>query len=200
MENKFDKTKFVVCFDSVLTNKKMGNAFYKFLLSEHNSESYDFLMDVQNLETLKEDKQQIEKAKLIFSTYININSEKELNISGEIREKTIHSFREQHSNSNKWILEKSPKELFYECFHIISNVLRHDPFKRFIRTDECEKIMKIYQNHNSVISPVIAINFMYQMSDFKHPYIEDKDFDFFKALMEDGYNWEVKKNKFKYFS
>jgi hypothetical protein len=193
MENKFDKTKFVVNFDSVLTNKKMGAAFYKFLKSELNSEGYDFMVEVKILESIKDEKQQIEKSKHIFSTFLTTKTPKEINISGELRERTISNFQKQLEAQDKWILEQTPSEIFQECFQVMANVLRHDPFKRFIRTDECEKIMKIYQNNSSVVSPVIANHFCYKISDFKHPYIDDKDFDFFKALMEDGYNWKVRK-------
>jgi hypothetical protein len=94
--------------------------------------------------------------------------------------------------SDKWILEEKPNELLQECFYVISSILRHDPFKRFIRTEECEKIMKQFQNDSSVISPAIIKNLDYQISDFKNPYIDDKDIDFFKNLMEDGYNWKVR--------
>jgi hypothetical protein len=192
MENNFDKTKFVVNFDSVLTNKKMGKAFYKFLQSELNSESFDFLMEVKNLETTKDEKQQIEQSKSILTTYFVPNT-KIINISGELREKTLSKFGKQISISDKWVLEKKPEEIFEECFHVIKNILQHDPFKRFIRTEECEKIMKIYKNHFSVLSPRINKTFVYKMADFKNPYIDDRDFDFFKALMEDDYNWKVLK-------
>jgi hypothetical protein len=192
MENKFDKTKFVVNFDSVLTNKKMGAAFYKFLQTEHNSEGYEFIADVKLLESSKDEKQQIEKSKQIFNSYIIINSDKEINISGELRDKTISAFQKQVDSTDKWILDQNPFEIFHECFIVVSNILRHDPFKRFIRTDECEKLMKVYQNDFSVISPFITNKFSFQISDFKHPYIHDKDFDFFKALAEDDYNWKVR--------
>jgi hypothetical protein len=192
MEDKFDKTKFAVNFESVVTNKKMGAAFYKFLKSEHNAEGYDFMMEFKNLETLKDVKQLIEKTKHIFTSYVLPNSSKEINISGELRSKTISNFEKQTEVSDKWILEVKPKELLQECFHVIASVLRHDPFKRFIRTEECEKIMKQFQNDSSVVTPIIAKNYAYQVNDFKNPYIDDKDFDFFKALMEDGYNWKVR--------
>jgi hypothetical protein len=191
MENKFDKTKFVVNFESVLTNKKMGKAFYKFLQSELNSESFDFLLEVKNLENTKDEKQLIEKTKNIFSTYLEKESSKEIKISGKLRQKTISKFGKQISISDKWVLEKKPVEIFEECFEVITNMLKHDPFKRFIRTVECEKIMKIYKNHFSVLAPRTTKDFVYKMSDFKHPYIDDRDFDFFKALMEDDYNWKV---------
>jgi hypothetical protein len=192
MEDKFDKTKFVVNFDSVITNKKMGAAFYKFLQTEHNSEGYDFMLEIKNLENLKDVKQLVEKTKQIFNNYVFPNSSKEINISGELRSKTISKFEKQTKVSDKWILEEKPNELLQECFYVISSILRHDPFKRFIRTEECEKIMKQFQNDSSVISPAIIKNLNYQISDFKNPYIDDKDIDFFKNLMEDGYNWKVR--------
>jgi hypothetical protein len=152
METKFDKTKYVVIFESVLTNKKMGAAFYKFLQSELNSEGYDFMVEIKNLETLKDEKQQILKSKQIFETFLTSNSSKEINISGELRDKTLSNFEKQTSVSDKWILEQTPAELFQECFQVISNVLRHDPFKRFIRTEECEKIMKAYQSCKMILT------------------------------------------------
>jgi hypothetical protein len=191
MEEKFDKTKFIVNFESIFTNKKMNSAFYKFLESEHSNETLDFLTDVRNFEETKDLTQQIEQAKLIISTYLMKDSKKELNISGELREKTLAAYEPQSNTTDKWVLEIKPEKLFDECFHVMASVLRHDPFKRFIRTDECEKIMQIYQKHNSVITPVITNMFSYQMPDFQNPYIDDKDFDFFKALMEDNYNWKL---------
>eukprot|EP01080_Neovahlkampfia_damariscottae_P011535 gene11535-4788_t len=169
----------------------MSAAFYAFLQKEHSFESFDFLLEVKKLETMKEEKQIISKASEIIDTFVKVQSQKELNLSGELRDKTLKNYEKQKDVSDRWILDITPSKVFFESFQLVAGVLRHDPFKRFVRTDECEKVMIQYKNDSTVISPALTNIYSYSNDYFTHPHIDDKDFDYFKTLLEDNYNWKL---------
>eukprot|EP01080_Neovahlkampfia_damariscottae_P011272 gene11272-4085_t len=175
----------------------MSSAFKKFLVTEHSSESIDFLTAVKNLETVKEEKQKVKKCSEIMETFIFLGGKQELNISGELRGKALKNYEAQKDEGDKWVLEITPEQLFSECFKVVSGVLKHDSFKRFVRTAECEKIMTQFKHDSSVVSPAITYDYSYQNEYFTHPFIDDKDFDFFKHLHEDNYNWKLVGSKVK---
>eukprot|EP01080_Neovahlkampfia_damariscottae_P005851 gene5851-9674_t len=175
----------------------MGLAFRTYLETEHSSESFDFLTSVKSLETMKDEKQLVKQCLEIIQTFIVVDCKHELNISSELREKTLKNFEKQKEINDKWVLDMSPVEVFSECFRVIAGVLRHDSFKRFVRTEECEKIMIQFKHDSSVISPAITNLFSYKNDYFTHPHIDDKDFDFFKLLLEDNYNWKLVGSKVK---
>eukprot|EP01080_Neovahlkampfia_damariscottae_P011257 gene11257-4076_t len=169
----------------------MSTCFYNFLKTEHSSEAFDFLLEVKKLETLKDEKLQAPKASEIIVTFVEVDSQKELNLSGELRNKTLKLFEKQQNVYDKWVLDITPIQVFAECFKLVAGVLRHDSFKRFVRTPQCEKVMMQFKNDSSVISPALTNIYSYQNEYFTHPHIDDSDFDFFKSLLEDNYNWKL---------
>eukprot|EP01080_Neovahlkampfia_damariscottae_P012450 gene12450-6202_t len=190
MTNYFDKTQFTVHFESVFTNKKMGNAFKGFLETEHNLEHWHFLEAVKALESVTSSKEKTKKTKEIVEKYIRVDSKEEINISGDTREFIINEFKKQENN-DEWVLDLTPSELFANSYNLVVTVLSHDSFKRFVRTVECEAIMKQCKHDSTVISPLITKNFDFGDEFFTHPHFRDRDFDFFLSLFQDSYNWKL---------
>jgi len=193
MTEVFNKAEYTIHFDSVFTNKKMNNAFKDFLATEHNLEPWNFLQDVISLETVTDPKEQLKKSKEISIRYIEEKGKDEINISGDTRNLITDALKKQEKEDS-WALEMTPKELFSNAFYIVVNLLRHDTFKRFVRTSECEAVMKQFRNDKTVVSPAITNNFSFNDEFFTHPFFRDRDIDFFLSLFEDSYDWEVIQN------
>ena len=194
MTEVFNKAQYTVHFDSVFSNKKMSSAFKDFLATEHNVEPWNFLQHVLTLESISDSKEKTKKTKEIIKSYVEVNSEFEINISGDIRDGVTNTFK-TNENSETWTLEMTPKQLFSNAFSVVVNLLRHDPFKRFVRTPECEIVMKQFKHDSTVVSPAITRDFSYDDEFFTHPFVRDRDVDFFLSLFEDSYDWEVSQKK-----
>eukprot|EP01080_Neovahlkampfia_damariscottae_P004523 gene4523-7901_t len=191
MSQPFDKTKFTVHFDSVFTNKKMGNAFKDFLATEHNLDAFNFLQAVRTLETVTDTKEKVKLTKDIITNFVEVGSKEEINVSGELRTATLRTYKKQENFHDKWVLEVTPKELLSDCYKLVLNILSHDSFKRFVRTAECEAVMKLYKHDSTVISPLLTTLFGYDDEYFKHQHFRDRDIDFFLSLFQDSYNWKL---------
>eukprot|EP01080_Neovahlkampfia_damariscottae_P004522 gene4522-7900_t len=190
MTQAFDKRQFTVHFDSVFTNKKMGNAFKDFLATEHNLDAWNFLTAVKSLETLTDPKDKVKKTKEIIANFIDVGSKEEINISAELRNGVTNTFRKQE-DSEEWSIEATPIEVFSDCYKLVVNLLTHDPFKRFVRTPECEAVMKQFKHDSTVISPLITTRFGFDDDYFTHQHFRDRDIDFFLSLFQDSYNWTM---------
>ena len=194
MSEAFNKNEYTVHFDSVFKNKKMGSAFKDFLATEHNIEPWNFLQDVLTVEGTTNSKEKMKKTKEIIKNYIEPGSKDEINISSDIRGALLNTFKE-HENSETWTLEITAKELFSDVFIVVVSLLKHDPFKRFVRTAACEAVMKQYKHDSAIVSPAITQNYSYDDKFFTHPYFRDRDVDFFLSLFEDSYEWEVSEKR-----
>eukprot|EP01080_Neovahlkampfia_damariscottae_P010993 gene10993-3699_t len=89
------------------------------------------------------------------------------------------------------MFEDSPELLFEEISRIVKHEMYHDPWKRFLRTKVCEKIIFKYQNDSMICSPQITEKFNYTDEYFEHPFIYKQDFKFSEELMKDSFDWEL---------
>jgi hypothetical protein len=93
--------------------------------------------------------------------------------------------------NTEWKLE-TPIDEFFKCVvKVVKEELYHDNWKRFIRSNLCEEIMKKFQNDSTVCSPQIIQYFDDKDDYFNHPNIESKDIKFGKLLFEDNFHWKV---------
>eukprot|EP01080_Neovahlkampfia_damariscottae_P006435 gene6435-10443_t len=168
----------------------MGAAFKDFLESEHNLEPWHFLEAVRELEHVTVPKEQAKKTKEIIDKFVKPGSEEEINISAGSRNFITDIYKKQE-NSEEWILDITPSKLFSDCFKLVVFILSHDSFKRFVRTPECETIMKQCKHDSKVISPLITTKFDFDDEYFTHPHFRDRDIDFFLSLFQDSYNWKL---------
>ena len=105
-------------------------------------------------------------------------------------------------NKENWILNESPIEILKPIIDTIFHILFYDIFPRFIRTNECKKILNKYPKDNRIWVSKKSTNFPFSNSDFyKKPFISTKDINFLKSLMFDSFDWNLinktKKNDFE---
>eukprot|EP01080_Neovahlkampfia_damariscottae_P002120 gene2120-1986_t len=188
---KVDKTKYILLFESIYTNDEVGDAFQDYLKTEYNEEPLKFLRAVLALKTSKEEfKYSIEPVKAIMKNYIVDGAPYEVNISFKTKDKLLQQFKPQE-NEEEWILKVSPYKLFKVVAKIVREELFHDNWKRFIRTDVVEKIITKYYHDKTVCTLKIVQDFPFDDEHFRHPYVEDKDFEFSKSLVQDNSDWEL---------
>jgi hypothetical protein len=180
-KNKVKKEDFVIHFESSLTHRSVGNAFQDFLKTEFNQEPWEFIKEVQKLKEVKEKTQIYKKIESIYQTFIQVKSEKELNLSSVTRKK-LESLKESESMNI---------DFFDEIVGSVLAQLKHDSWKRFYRSKYCDQIIYQHYEDNTICSPITTLQYFYEKEYFEHCDISDHDFDFGLTLMEDNYNWEV---------
>jgi hypothetical protein len=113
----FNIKDYVVKNTSIFTNEELGNEFYKHLEKELNKDPWDFLQD---LNSLKDTKNQVKEFKRIVALYIEDNSKKQLNISGEDKSLFLKHVSKQLKNEvEEWVLDRTALEEFYSIRKII---------------------------------------------------------------------------------
>jgi hypothetical protein len=195
MSKPFDYKKFTLHYESVFTNPDISKEFQKFLQSEFNNEPFLFLEDVKNL---KETKNFIPKTIEIIEKYIVNNAKCEVNISGKSKLSILQGYELQKLNLEEWKFEKSFDVLFDEISKILKEEMYHDPWKRFLRTKTCVKLMEKYKDDSTICSPQITEKFDYKDDYFNHPYIFKDDFLFAEELFKDNFDWEVRPIEFTF--
>eukprot|EP01080_Neovahlkampfia_damariscottae_P003984 gene3984-7240_t len=176
---------------AVFTNRKVGQAFEKFLKTEHNTDPFHFLLDVQKIKHLETDSDKIKAISEIIDKYLVIGAPKQVNISESSRNFVIENFRPQKEELEKWILEISPEELFSKIFYIVHEELNQDSFHRFVRSKLCSETIKNYKNDPTIFSPCITKKFDYKDEDFTSGIVTDKDIEFAKLVCEDSFTWDL---------
>eukprot|EP01080_Neovahlkampfia_damariscottae_P003987 gene3987-7243_t len=187
----FDKTKIIIHFTAVFTNKKVGEAFQKFLETEQNTDPLNFLFALQKLKEVEKDSEKIKKVKEIIDNYVVHNSPKEVNVSDTTKSYVLENFKQQEKETEKWVLETSPEELFSEIFYSVYEELRQDSFHRFVRTKLCDTAIKNYRNDSTVVSPYVTKKFDYKDSSFTTGVVTDNDIEFAKLLCDDSFTWDL---------
>jgi hypothetical protein len=183
-------------FDSIFKNNIVGESFHEFLKTEFNEEPWNFLKQVEAYKKIQKLEHKIVKIEEILTEYINPYAEHEINISGKSKIKLISNFEKQRNFQDSWVLEGNENEFFKEITNIVCAELYHDPWKRYLRSEEGEKIVQKFKKDSSICSPLLTDTFHYKDDYFTNPWIEDRDFNFCKILFEDAAHWEVNNNKF----
>jgi hypothetical protein len=186
-------------FNSLFKIPEVGNSFYQFLQKEFSHENWDFILSLQNLETLcqkKSTKKIIQLVNLIKNTFIAEKSPKELEVDKKQKEEILNQLSKM---KNSWNLKISPQQLFEPIEKIILMEYKNDAFKRFIRTPECLKLIEKHKNNRHMLQPQLSQVFNYKNEDFKKQPPTKVDKEFLENLQKDNPNWlmvfEDKKTK-----
>ena len=151
----FNVGEFIIQFQSVVEVPEISNAFFSFLKKEHNHENWEFIIGLRAIEQLlkKKNQKKINKqAFLLSSTFIEPKSPKELDFLPEEKKKVLEKLKTLDKTS--WNLEESPTELFEEFRKVILIEYKNEPFKRFIRTEECLKVKNSNSNSTKLTFPI----------------------------------------------
>jgi hypothetical protein len=187
----FDKSIYVLHFNSAFVEKDIGQEFHSFLKSEMNEEPWLFLMELKELQKSTVIDEFLSFSKKIIDHHILDKSKYEINLHGNTKTCVLDFFDFLSLENQEFDLKEAFDELFGSVEKIIRQELYHEPWKRFLRTKGCENLIKKYHIDSSVCSPQITEQFSYDDDYFRHPFIFDRDFDFAELLFRDTFQWEL---------
>lgn len=194
-----DLSNYVMSFEGIIESKEYRELFYTFLKKEYATESFDFIQEVDKISSLKDETLIILAVQNIINTYLNEDGKKEVNLPSAQRKKVLDLYKNsgQEKSTQKWILEVEPKDFFIECKNSLLSTLKHDSFKRFIRTPEFLQGIQKQIGNQDLMVPKISTKFYYDDEDFKKQVVTDKDFEFINMLLQDSFAWEIIGSKFE---
>ena len=113
----------------------------------------DFIRDYKKFEEKKTDKKKAQHLDIILKTYIDVNSPKELNLSGKDRKGIIEEIQKcgQLNNTDEWVCEKEPSVLLFSIFERARADLKDDSFGRFIMSDFWTNLIPKYIKNPDVM-------------------------------------------------
>eukprot|EP01080_Neovahlkampfia_damariscottae_P005916 gene5916-9746_t len=181
VEEKIDLTKYRLKYTSIYEFKELEKVFYQFLETEYNNYPLDYIRDCRDkIKEKMSDKEAIAAAKHLMETYIQVKSPMELNLSGKDRVKLLKEFEDTNQLSEtKWVVSKTPQQIFNKIKDTMMAELGSDNFPRFIVCDEWKAIQKNYAGNDKVMEKLK----IYDFDDGKN---EDDDEDEFDDLKEGG--------------
>eukprot|EP01080_Neovahlkampfia_damariscottae_P010982 gene10982-3688_t len=115
-------------FRSFLQVSPNREYFKEFLRHECSIENILFYEDVQIFKSIQNSKTKLSKAREMFKTYLNSDSNLEININGKIKKKFINDYAQ--STMNQFI----SNEIFDDILSQVINVAFVDSFPRFERS------------------------------------------------------------------
>ena len=200
-KNKFNYKDYYLKEDSIFINNDFKNEFYKMLKEQHDTDPFDFILEVLELiNSYKnyDEKYIIKKCNEIIKLYIIEKSKKELNLSYEIKKSFLESFKLQENNDKKWILKININELFNEILNFIKNELLYDKFSIFVRRKECIKLIKKHYKNSDLIITRITKDFNYTIKDLENTLIiTEKDIELLDIISNDSFEWIITKKNNK---
>jgi hypothetical protein len=169
-----------------LENKEIEKAYFKFLQSEQNETSWEFLKEVKKLKFLHE-KQKFELESLllkeIIETFILVSSPKDLFIAKEDREEIVSKVQNRNKNFPS-----------FKFFDKISQQLRMEHqmeyFKRFGKSSIAKDVLAKYQYDGSVMAPIAGILSEYKSEHFQTKNITTMDFEFVYSILSHSSTWD----------
>ena len=188
---RYSRSEHVVHFQGFMNEKALTDEFEVFLRKEKlttNIKYLHFYLDILSLKKTSKDD---------YDNFFNLIDKNYIQKNGEefIDKFSIETKLKYYSNLKKFQMEKPYKEvpnnLYDEMIETVLNELKYESFPRFIRTTPCEKKLQNFLLNSEIVSPKEAVKFDYCDDDFAHCFVSDKDFDFTKALLNDGYHWEL---------
>jgi hypothetical protein len=185
MKESFDASDFVIQFKAIFLIEELGAAWYNFLKTEYNSENWEFILQLSELEKLQKKKNHtkiLKQLEFIISQFIAPESPKEILVGRTHKKKILEET--QKINKKHWNLSMSPLEIFEPLKISVLLEYKNDSFKRFVRTEECLNVVEKHQNNQQVLLPQLALLYSYTDDDFKHQPITKKDEEFLEHFNE----------------
>jgi hypothetical protein len=171
----------LLLFEAIFKYKEIGESFHAFLKGDRSDEGWSYIVAVSKLKGLENDKKAFEtKVKDIMKNFLESNSSKSVNISAEVRKACLVALSKDMSLAPLITVKK----------HIVTE-MKHDSFKRYLRSKECAIIMNKYHSHTDIVVPAITDKFTYNDKDFCNPEITEMDLSFMDHLLKDSPDWEL---------
>lgn len=129
----------------VFQNKEIKNIFKKYLNSKSNSESFEFLEQLEVLKSKRLVKDKILVINLIILQFIKDGSPSELNLDSNIKNNFFKNFQDQKFENEIWFLDIKPNDIFNEIESEVKKQLMCEYYHDFIKEHKKEitKLNKI---------------------------------------------------------
>jgi hypothetical protein len=188
----FDITKYSIQFMCIFDPefKDILISFQNFLKTEFNTEPLDCVLEINKLLDLKSDKEIILKSNEIIDTFLKNSSKREVNISGDSKNRLFTNFQGQLTEE-RWILEETAYDIFFPVKKILMNELHADNFPRFIRTKNCLDVVSKYNGNPKVMILCSILKYPLCDKDFEKPFISQIEMNFIKDVFKDSFVWEL---------
>eukprot|EP01080_Neovahlkampfia_damariscottae_P002770 gene2770-4178_t len=118
-------------FEKCFENSKIYEVFSKYLETSFNLELLNYIEQISDFNLLFSQTLKKQRAKTIIERFINIDSEEEINIEGDVKKRTLEKYRLAMDEKTTFDFD-----IFYESFRIVYNDLRFDAWTKFIFTQE----------------------------------------------------------------
>eukprot|EP01080_Neovahlkampfia_damariscottae_P004731 gene4731-8314_t len=149
----YEASKHRLKYAAVYEVPEIEKAFHKFLDSEFNTMPLDFIRDYNKFEEKKTNAQKAKHLDYILKTYINVGTDKELNLSGKDRKAFLEKVEScgQLNNTEDWVSELVPKDLLFPIYERARADLKDDSFGRFIISDIWKNLIPKYIKNPDVM-------------------------------------------------
>jgi hypothetical protein len=182
----FNISNFILHF-SALKTKEISEKYYEFLKKEHNTDSWDFILDVNKLKVAFEKNRpketQIQLLEKILKTYIHENSPKDLTIEKELKTKLLSRLETRMTGYPLF-------KYFDQIYQKIKLEHQFDSFKRFGISNEARDILAKYQHDVEVMTPIAGLLSSYKDEDFKSESISKEDLKFVMSISKQCNTWD----------
>jgi hypothetical protein len=186
----------VLLFDSLFTEKEIRNEFQKFLQETKENPQLMFVLEFNELESLKERKPITEKIKTIFERFLLSDSNFEI----PLLEKEKSFLLDLYESFQLDLEEQNLTETFItgiiKNFHQISSKLKKElcqtSWTKFCQTSICENLKRKF---HKICVPKVIKYCRYKDEYFNHPFVFDSDFEFADLLFKDSSHWDLFTNQ-----
>jgi hypothetical protein len=171
---------------NALKRKEISDKFYEFLKKEHNSDSWDFILDVNKLRIAYEKKnkeKENETLQHIMDNYIVEKSPKDLSLDENLKEELFSSLKTRIPGFPAF-------KYFDKIYQKIKLEHQLDSFKRFGKSDDSKDVLAKYQHDVEVMTPIFGLLSNYKDQDFKSKSISKQDLDFVKTITKQSETWD----------
>jgi hypothetical protein len=181
----FNPSNYVFHF-SALKRKEISDKFYEFLKKEHNSDSWDFILDVNKLRLAFEKKNKEKETEIlqhVMDTYIQEKSKKDLSLDGDLKQELFSSLKLRIPGYPVF-------KYFDKIYQKIKLEHQLDSFKRFGKSDDSKDVLAKYQHDVEVMTPIVGLLSNYKDRDFKLKSVSNQDLDFAKTITNQSETWD----------
>jgi hypothetical protein len=180
----FNTSNYMLHF-SALKIKEISEKYYEFLSKEHNTDSWDFILDVNKLRSAFEKNRGKESQILqkILETYINDKSPKDLSIEKELKDELL-------TRLNSRITGYPTFKYFDQIYQKIKLEHQLDSFKRFGISNEARDVLSKYQHDVEVMTPIAGLLSSYKDGDFTSESLSKEDFKFLETITRHSDTWD----------
>jgi hypothetical protein len=180
----FVSSNFLIYFNC-LQRKEIAEKYFEFLKLEFNSDSWEFIMNVDQMKKLNE-KQKFEEEKLMAKKNADEYFRKESPKFLSIEEGLITELLKNLENP----IKNYPLcKYFQKIYETIKLEHQMDSFKRFVQSDMAKEVLSKYQHDTEVMTPLFGLLSNYTDEDFTKKKFSKEDFKFCSSMLSQSDTW-----------